>query len=351
VIAGLHIGDVGADLFDDPGRFVTEHRGSGCGIEPSMKCSRNGRARRPRCGSAPRADLASAADVLDHQRLLTSYRTAAFIGVSSFLCLRHSGATQRVEPGIPDGLIAFPDSRFARSGMTTYLKPPKQFANLGHADGALAEQMAGDRALHRIFREPERIARRDAMIDHHARQQQSSRITLRIVRGCGHLPRPRHGRLRHDRAGWWRRRASASLSIRRPPRAQKAMARSTRPRKVSRQACGTFGLSSSRARAGRLTTRPRRQWPGRPLALKRIDSRRYLRVPSQIRAEMGVAHTARGGEFLDIADARRGISSASAQTCARARWRRNFQGRGENARSSAGGILAAGLAAIQRVGP
>ena len=33
--------------------------------------------------------------------LLTSYRTAAFIGVSSiFVGLRHSGATHRVEPGI-----------------------------------------------------------------------------------------------------------------------------------------------------------------------------------------------------------------------------------------------------------
>jgi hypothetical protein len=35
----------------------------------------------------------------------------------------------------------------------------QQFANLGHAGRALAEQMVRDRALCGIFREPERIAR------------------------------------------------------------------------------------------------------------------------------------------------------------------------------------------------
>jgi hypothetical protein len=40
------------------------------------------------------------------------------------------------------------------------LSPDEQFANLSHPCGALAEQTTGDRALHAIFREPERIARR-----------------------------------------------------------------------------------------------------------------------------------------------------------------------------------------------
>src|ERR1700737_212540 len=39
------------------------------------------------------------------------------------------------------------------------LRRDEQFANLGHADSPLAEQMAGDGALRRIFREPERIVR------------------------------------------------------------------------------------------------------------------------------------------------------------------------------------------------
>src|ERR1700675_3854796 len=51
------------------------------------------------------------------------------------------------------------------------LRCDEQFANLSHADGAFAEQMAGDRALRGIFREPERIVRRKPVIDHQARQQ------------------------------------------------------------------------------------------------------------------------------------------------------------------------------------
>src|SRR5665213_1920372 len=67
--------------------------------------------------------------------LLTSCRTAAFIGYSWILLVLE---TERVAEAS--------------------LRCRKQFANLGHAHGALAEQMAGDRPLRRIFREPERIA-------------------------------------------------------------------------------------------------------------------------------------------------------------------------------------------------
>src|SRR5882757_7187001 len=64
--------------------------------------------------------------------LLTSCRTAAFIGVSLNVCfLFYVGRS---------------------------LRRRNQFANLRHADIALAEQMTRDRALHVIFREPERIA-------------------------------------------------------------------------------------------------------------------------------------------------------------------------------------------------
>src|SRR5665213_4272308 len=83
--------------------------------------------------------------------LLTSYRTAAFIGVSSFVyvqALRRGKCTPSL------------------CGRGQTLSHLQQFANLGDTDRALAEQMAGNRTLQRIFREPERIAGRHAVIDH-----------------------------------------------------------------------------------------------------------------------------------------------------------------------------------------
>ena len=46
------------------------------------------------------------------------------------------------------------------------LRRQNQLANLGHAEITLTEQMASDRVLHLIFREPERIACREAVINH-----------------------------------------------------------------------------------------------------------------------------------------------------------------------------------------
>src|SRR5258705_10006407 len=66
--------------------------------------------------------------------LLTSCRTAAFIGYSLSFCY--------FLPGV---------------SLDRSLRGRKQFANLGHADAAVTEQMTGDCALRRIFREPERI--------------------------------------------------------------------------------------------------------------------------------------------------------------------------------------------------
>src|SRR5262249_9580527 len=84
--------------------------------------------------------------------LLTSYRTAAFI----------------VFPR-----VRFPtlmSSPLLSAEAKTSLRCQKQFANLGQAGRTLAEQQGGDRALPRIFREPERIARREAVIEHQARE-------------------------------------------------------------------------------------------------------------------------------------------------------------------------------------
>src|SRR5215210_2985272 len=77
--------------------------------------------------------------------LLTSNNTAAFIGGFSprFSCLV--------------------------SSLAASLRRGEQFANLGHPDGALAEQERGDGALRGIFRQPERIATHHAMINHHPR--------------------------------------------------------------------------------------------------------------------------------------------------------------------------------------
>src|SRR5258708_7050940 len=100
--------------------------------------------------------------------LLTSCRTAAFIGYSLNFCY------------------------FLKTSVTLAdsLRCDEQFANLSHADGALAEQMAGDGALPRIFREPERIACQDPVIDHHARQHQPSRVAAHGPRhSCRCVPR------------------------------------------------------------------------------------------------------------------------------------------------------------------
>src|SRR5690242_10004126 len=83
--------------------------------------------------------------------LLTSIRTAAFIGVSSCCCLRRS------------------------------LRCREQFANLAHGGRAVAEQMRGYGILNGIFRKPERIARIEAMIDHEARPQQPPGVTAHGV--------------------------------------------------------------------------------------------------------------------------------------------------------------------------
>src|SRR5665213_4089470 len=71
--------------------------------------------------------------------LSTSCRTAAFIGFSSFVLSLRRG---------PSYL-----SPLGRGKMS--LSHLQQFANRGHPDGALAEQVAGDGPLRGIFREPE----------------------------------------------------------------------------------------------------------------------------------------------------------------------------------------------------
>ena len=48
------------------------------------------------------------------------------------------------------------------------LRRGKKFANLGHADGAIAEQKVGDGALRRIVREPKWIAGGYPVIDYQA---------------------------------------------------------------------------------------------------------------------------------------------------------------------------------------
>ena len=71
MIAGLHIGDVGADLLDDAGELVTEHRRQRMRIEPFHEMQVG--VAEPGDGGADqhlaRAGLLQA-DVLDHQRLV-----------------------------------------------------------------------------------------------------------------------------------------------------------------------------------------------------------------------------------------------------------------------------------------
>jgi hypothetical protein len=51
-----------------------------------------------------------------------------------------------------------------KRGFRLSLRRQKQFANLGHPDDAVAEQVGGDAELRRIFREPEWIAESFAVI-------------------------------------------------------------------------------------------------------------------------------------------------------------------------------------------
>src|SRR3954464_1136428 len=70
--------------------------------------------------------------------LLTSCRTAAFIAVSSLLLFRHcerSEAIQFLDPQRLDCFVA----RAPRNDVALTLRGQKQFANLGHAGGAVAE--------------------------------------------------------------------------------------------------------------------------------------------------------------------------------------------------------------------
>src|SRR4029077_17252195 len=89
--------------------------------------------------------------------------------------------------GIMPTMVAVPPGA---SGMSLCCQ--KQFANLGHADRTIAEQMPGDRALGGIFRQLERIVGRHPVIDHHARQQQPSGVAAHLV-DASTLPRQRHG--------------------------------------------------------------------------------------------------------------------------------------------------------------
>src|SRR6266851_3583475 len=122
--------------------------------------------------------------------VLTSCRTAAFIGVSSFVCfvcfVCFDLKTWEARSLSPCGrgkvaLVA-----------TASLRCHEQFANLGDADGVHAEQMARDGALRCIFREPEWVAPRHPVIDHHARQQQPAGIAAHLVDAPA-LPGQRHG--------------------------------------------------------------------------------------------------------------------------------------------------------------
>src|SRR6185369_2396 len=92
------------------------------------------------------------ADILDHQRLVDFMQNG---GLHRYFLFVFRSSTELFSP-LPKGEV--------RS-----LSHLQQFANLGHPDAAFAKQMARDRALDGSFRQMERVARRYAMVDHHAR--------------------------------------------------------------------------------------------------------------------------------------------------------------------------------------
>src|SRR5215472_1943671 len=106
--------------------------------------------------------------------LLISCRTAAFIFVSSSLCI-HFVACPSPLPMGPMGELKI--ALAARSSLCCR----NPFTNFGHAGRAIAEQQRGDLLLWAVFRKPERIARHDAVIDHQPRQQKPARIAASCV--------------------------------------------------------------------------------------------------------------------------------------------------------------------------
>jgi len=87
-----------------------------------------------------------AGDILDHQRLLTSCQTAAFIAVFLRCCcfLRHSGAPLFARTRNPDACTRLWISEFARRARARNDDSPYaaeiNSPTLGHAHGAVAEQ-------------------------------------------------------------------------------------------------------------------------------------------------------------------------------------------------------------------
>ena len=86
MIAGLHIGDVGADLLDDACGFVTEHRRQRMRIEPfhEMQIGMTEPGDAGADQNLARSGLLQA-DVLDHERLVDFVQDGGLHRVSS-LC-------------------------------------------------------------------------------------------------------------------------------------------------------------------------------------------------------------------------------------------------------------------------
>jgi len=178
------------------------------------------------------------------------------------------------------------------------LRRRKQFANLGHADRAIAEQMARDCVLRGIFRQPERIAGREAMIKHQPRQQQTACIAAHLVDAAA-FPGKRYRACNMIKQAGRTSRLGLVLGARRDlaREADRAIDKAAQPVAPGLRHMGTVvepGMQVGGKRGFRTVAADR--------ALHCVE-RDNVACAFPDRAEMRVAQQARGREFLDVADA------------------------------------------------
>ena len=303
-----------------PAEFVAEHRRQRMRIQPFHEVQ---------VGVTEAGDLGADqdfaragirhADILDLQRLVDFEQNGGLHGHSLYFMF--------LEPVT----------------LRTAYAAEEQFANLGHADGALAEQMAGDRTLRGAFRELERIARRHAMVDDHARQQQPPRIAAHLVNPPA-FPGQRH------RAGDMIQQTGRAPGIalivgfggdlpRKADGAIGEIAETLAPGLRHIGAVVQAGVQIGGERGIGAVAADR--------ALQRID-RDDVAGAFPDRTEMRVAQQPRGGEFLDVTDAAAHLQRIAADLAGVAGGA-EFQGRRQDAQQRRR-ILAAGLGTIQRIG-
>ena len=324
VIAGLHIGDVGADLLDDAGGFMAEHRGQRMRIEPFHEVQ-VGMAEAGDRGADQ--DFARAgirhADILDHQRLVDFMQDGGLHRVLPRIVIVHLFRT-----GSGDAAAYAAISNSPTSAMPT-ARSPSRWSVIARCV-AFSVSRNGSPAD-------------DAMIDHHPRQQQPPGIAAHLVDAAA-FPGQRHCACDMiEQAGGAPRVGlvvgPAGDLARKADGAVGEIAQAIAPGLRHVGAVVEAGMQiGGKRRVGAVAA---------DRALQRID-RDDVAGAFPDRAEMRVAQQSRGGEFLDVADAAAHLQRIAADLSGIAGGA-EFQRRRQDAQQRRG-VLAAGLGAVERIG-